>query len=90
MGKQVKFTFRLVGVPPDQGMKTIAFDEDLTIRQLRDVLIVSYRLGLIPAVRCYVHEQMLDASQPWKNLHLDPTKDVIVFKASQFYSQIDG
>ena len=40
----VKYTFRLIGIPPEEAMKTIEIDDNLTVGEVKKIIMKEFKL----------------------------------------------
>ena len=40
----MKYTFRLIGVPPEEAIKTIEIDDNLTVGEVKKIIMKEFKL----------------------------------------------
>ena len=83
MVKMVNYRFRLLGVPPDQAVKTADIDVNQDITEAKKVVRNLYKLNPILTLQ-FIHKgKVLPNNVRFASLSLLPKKDVITVMASQ-------
>ena len=83
MVKMVNYRFRLLGVPPDQAVKTADIDVNQDITEAKKVVRNLYKLNPILTLQ-FIHKgKVLPNNVRFASLGLIPKKDVITVMASQ-------
>ncbi|MFX1449507.1 MAG: hypothetical protein ACFFCM_01610 [Promethearchaeota archaeon] len=79
----VNYRFRLLGVPPDQAVKTADIDVNQNITEAKKVVRNLYKLNPILTLQ-FIHKgKVLPNNVRFASLGLLPKKDVITVMASQ-------
>jgi hypothetical protein len=79
----VEFKFRLTGVPPDQAMKSIDLDPNLTIAELKKAVQKEYKLNPILAVQFIFKGKVLPDNLKFSKVGVQPKKDIVTVMATQ-------
>jgi len=83
MVKMVNYRFRLLGVPPDQAVKTGDIDVNQDVTEAKKVVRNLYKLNPILTLQ-FIHKgKVLPNNVRVASLGLIPKKDVITVMASQ-------
>ena len=73
----VQYRFRLTGVPPDQAIKMIDVDPNLSVAEIKKTVQKSYRLNPILSIQFIFKGKVLPDNIKFVKLGIHPKKDVI-------------
>ena len=78
-----QFRFRLTGVPPDQAIKMIEIDPNLSISDIKKNVQKEYKLNPILAIQFIFKGKVLPDNLKFAKVGIHPKKDVITVMATQ-------
>ncbi|NVM04385.1 MAG: hypothetical protein HWN67_18820 [Candidatus Helarchaeota archaeon] len=79
----VNYRFRLLGVPPDQAVKTGDIDVNQNVAEIKKIIRNVYKLNPIVTIQ-FIHKgKVLPNNVRFASLGIIPKKDVITVMASQ-------
>jgi hypothetical protein len=78
-----QFRFRLTGVPPDQAIKMISVDPNLTVAEIKKVVQKEYKLNPILQIQFIFKGKVLPDNLKFSKIGIHPKKDVITVMATQ-------
>lgn len=79
----MNYRFRLIGVPPDQALKSIEVDPDLTVAQIKRLVQRSYKLNEILHINFIFKGKVLPDEMKFSKIGIHPKKDVITVMSHQ-------
>ena len=77
-----QFRFRLTGVPPDQAIKMIEIDPNLSISDIKKNVQKEYKLNPILAIQFIFKGKVLPDNLKFAKVGIHPKKDVITVMAT--------
>ena len=81
--KNMQFRFRLTGVPPDQAIKMIEINPEMSIAQIKKDVQKEYRLNPILAIQFIFKGKVLPDTIKFAKVGIHPKKDVVTVMATQ-------
>ncbi len=78
-----QFRFRLTGVPPDQAIKMIDVDPNLTVAEIKKTVQKEYKLNPILQIQFIFKGKVLPDTLKFSKIGIHPKKDVITVMATQ-------
>ncbi|MHA1819334.1 MAG: hypothetical protein ACTSU2_17385 [Promethearchaeota archaeon] len=79
----MKVTFRLTGVPPDQAIKKLRVNKNLTIAEIKRIVRRAYRLNPVLAVQFILRGRVLPDNLVLKKLNFKSSRDIITVMLTQ-------
>ena len=80
---ELKYKFRLTGVPPNQAIQLVNVDPNSSIAELKNFLIRAFRLNPILTIQLIFKGKILPDNIRLRKVGLHPNKDVITVMSTQ-------
>ncbi|KKN37341.1 hypothetical protein LCGC14_0764570 [marine sediment metagenome] len=80
---ELKYKFRLTGVPPNQAIQLVNVDPNSSIAELKIFLIRAFRLNPILAIQLIFKGKILPDNIGLRKVGFHPNKDVITVMSTQ-------
>ena len=80
---ELKYKFRLTGVPPNQAIQLVNVDPNSSIAELKIFLIRAFRLNPILAIQLIFKGKILPDNIRLRKVGFHPNKDVITVMSTQ-------
>ncbi len=80
---ELKYKFRLTGVPPNQAIQLVNVDPNSSIAELKNFLIRAFRLNPILTIQLIFKGKILPDNIRLRKVGFHPNKDVITVMSTQ-------